>query len=48
MNNINIDFVRGICFTKTTLGEEEKIVWDTRQWGYIRLTDPEIIDTLGG
>ena len=47
-NNVNIDFVRGLCFTKTTLNEEEKIVWDTRQWGYIRLADPEILDAAGG
>ena len=42
-NYINVDFARGMCFTKVTLNEKEKIVWDTKQWGCIRLPDPEIL-----
>lgn len=43
-NNVNIDFVRGICFRKNTLNENEKLIWDIKQWGYIRMPDPEILD----
>ncbi len=42
-NYSNIDYARGMCFTKTTMNETEKIVWDTKQWGYIRLPNPEIV-----
>ena len=42
-NNINIDFVRGLCFTKTTLHGESAIVWNNRQWGNICLPKPKIL-----
>lgn len=39
-NNVNIDFVRGMCFKKVSLDSENAIVWDERQWGYIHMPEP--------
>lgn len=36
-NNVNIDFAEGLCFTKTSIQEEEKLVWDAPNWGYLHL-----------
>ena len=41
-NNVNIDWADGLCFTKTNLLEEEKLVWDALNWGYIHLPQPQI------
>ena len=41
-NNVNIDFARGLCFTRSTLNSSEKVVWDTRNWGYICLPKPVV------
>ena len=47
-NYVNIDFVRGLCFIKTTLNSSEKIDWDIKRWGYVHMPDPTIekIETL--
>ncbi len=47
-NYVNIDFVRGMCFVKTTLNEKNKIVWDIKRWGAVHLPDPVVqsIETL--
>ena len=41
-NNLNIDWAEGLCFSKTSFDEEEKLVWDAVSWGYIHLPDPDI------
>ena len=41
-NNVTLDFARGMCFTKTTMNAEEKIIWDVRQWGAIQLPEPVV------
>ncbi|MBR4991204.1 MAG: ABC transporter ATP-binding protein [Oscillospiraceae bacterium] len=41
-NNLNIDWAEGLCFSKTSFDEEEKLVWDAVSWGYIHLPDPDV------
>ena len=41
-NNVNVDFAEGLCFTKTAVEENEKLVWDAPNWGHIHLPQPEI------
>jgi len=41
-NNMDIDFVEGFCFSKTTMDAEHKLVWDVRKWGHIQLPQPVI------
>ena len=44
-NNVNIDFARGLCFTKSMLYSPNPIVWDSRHWGHIHLPQPEFYIT---
>lgn len=42
-NSIELDAVFGLCFEITTT-EGLSIVWRPRNWGYIRMPDPKIIE----
>ena len=45
-NNVDIDFVRGLCFTKAAVTEESNIQWRVRQWGYFCLPEPVVQSVL--
>ena len=37
-NNMNVDCVPGLAFTKDLINEQQ-IKWDDRHWGYVRFPD---------
>lgn len=43
-NNIDLDIVFGLCFKKSMLDSKEKMIWKNKNWGYIELPKPKIID----
>ena len=45
-NNVDIECVHGIHFEKTTADAEHKWVWKARNWGYLQMPRPEIIDLI--
>lgn len=42
-NNQDIEFVRGLCFKKTTINDKTKMNWNVKNWGYIRLPSPQVV-----
>ena len=43
-NNKDLDIVFGLRFKKTDTENAEKMVWNTKSWGYIELPRPEILN----
>lgn len=41
---IDLDCVPGLCFRKTTIAAEQKWDWRPKNWGYIQLPSPTIIE----
>ena len=41
---VDLDCVPGLCFRKSTTSAEQKWVWKSKNWGYIQLPSPKIID----
>ena len=41
-NTQDLEWVRGLCFAKTTIRAEESWVWQAQHWGYIQLPQPRI------
>ena len=46
-NNQDIECVHGIRFEKTTSDAETKWVWRAKQWGYLHMPAPEILELKG-
>ena len=42
-NNHDIDYVPSLCFSKTNTTSKQKMVWNSKKWGYIQLPTPKII-----
>lgn len=42
-NNQNIDFIKGLCFDKEESIEDEALLWETKQWGHIKMPTPKRI-----
>ena len=43
-NNVDIDFARGLCFTKSAITQTTRVVWDSRNWGYFEFPPPEVYE----
>lgn len=43
-NTLDVEWVHGLCFAKTTINAEESWVWQAQHWGYIQLPQPKIIN----
>lgn len=41
-NNKDLDIVFGLHFKKTDIDNTEKMIWNTKNWGYIELPTPDI------
>ena len=41
---VDLDCVPGLCFRKSTSTAEQSWVWRSKNWGYIQLPSPKIID----
>ena len=41
---VDLDWVPGLCFRKSTTTAEQKWVWRPKAWGYIQLPSPKIIN----
>lgn len=42
-NNLNIEYIEGVCFKKSRVNSEIKMVWDVKNWGSIEFEKPSII-----
>ena len=43
-NNVNVDWVSGLGVQKTMLNTQQKLLWDARHWGYIKLPEPKAVE----
>ena len=43
-NNLDIECVHGIRFKKTTIDSEQKWIWNPKQWGYLQMPTPEVVE----
>ena len=43
-NTLDVEWVHGLCFAKSTINAEESWVWQAQHWGYIQLPQPKIIN----
>ena len=41
---MDLDCVPGLCFRKSTIEAEQKWIWRPKNWGYIQLPSPKIIN----
>ncbi len=41
-NNVDVEWVPGLCIQKSMMDAEEIMVWDTKKWGYIQLPQPKV------
>lgn len=42
-NNQDIDCAFGLCFDKTMMNEENKMVWKVKNWGHLQMPTPKIV-----
>ena len=42
--NSDLDIVYGLCFDKSTFKSKHKMIWRPKNWGYIELPEPEVIN----
>ncbi len=42
-NNTDVDYTEGLCFKKVVMDDDHPLVWNTNNWGYIRMGTPEIL-----
>ncbi len=40
---ISIDWIDGLCFTKKRENAGSELVWNVKQWGYLRMPSPKIV-----
>ena len=45
-NNIDIDWAKGLNFSKVNTGTEDGVVWNLKNWGHIHLPDPTVMEVL--
>ena len=41
---LTIDWVDGLCFDKVTTNDGKRLNWQVKQWGYIRMPIPEVLN----
>lgn len=45
-NDLDIDCAFGLCFEKTMLNTEHKILWKVKNWGHIQMPEPRVISLI--
>ena len=42
-NNVDVGFGRDVYFEKTDFETEEKLIWNYRAWGYVKMPTPKVM-----